>query len=247
MADHVDRTGPHVLRHLLPFHHPLVVSDTAGDVFTSTNPTGGPGAWSAPVSVGAVIESLACPTVSLCVGAGGLAGSNDSAVVTSTDPTGGSGAWTPVDLGSTGPLGSIACPSTSLCIATRTYQGAMFTSTDPTGGSAAWTSGVPSEFGSTVSCASDTLCVMLVGGYSVLTSTDPAGGASTWSKPVSVDPTGLFDYNGLDDPHGEETVSCSSSGFCAVGDSVGYIATSTNPAAGTSAWQLTPHWTAMTL
>ncbi|HEY4827726.1 MAG TPA: hypothetical protein VIH85_13205 [Solirubrobacteraceae bacterium] len=116
----------------------------------------------------------------------------------------------------------------------------MFTSTDPTGGSAAWTSGVPSEFGSTVSCASDTLCVMLVGGYSVLTSTDPAGGASTWSKPVSVDPTGLFDYNGLDDPNGEVVVSCSSGGFCAVGDSVGYVATSTNPAAGTSAWQLTP-------
>jgi hypothetical protein len=218
-----------------------VVSDSAGDVITSTNPTGGAAAWSSPRLVDTVIVSLACPTVSLCVGAGSAGESYYNGVVTSTDPAG--GAWTPVDLGAQegGVLRSVACPSTSLCVAVNSAQ-LVFTSTDPTGGSGAWTYGAPpGDISSNISCASTTLCVIPgASGDTVLTSTDPAGGASTWSKPVSVDPNGVFTHNGQPDPNLGEAISCTLDGFCAAGDSVGYVATSTNPAAGTSAWQLTP-------
>ena len=169
------------------------------------------------------VFSLACPSVSLCVG-GGIGD-----VITSTDPTGGSATWKRVDADPQNSISRVSCPSTSLCVAIDA-SGNVLTSTDPTGGPSAWEVGQlhdPNQIDG-LSCPSEGLCVADDIKGNVLTSTNPAGGAATWSAPVNVDPNaGLY------------AISCPSEMFCAAGDGSGDVATSTNPSAGASAWRLT--------
>src|SRR2546421_31712 len=61
-----------------------IAVDEWGNVLTSTNPTGGAGAWNvAPASAGTgPLEGVSCASTSLCV-----AVDNTGVVITSTDPT----------------------------------------------------------------------------------------------------------------------------------------------------------------
>jgi hypothetical protein len=221
-----------------------VAVDTAGNVLSSTDPTGGRAAWSvaphvtgggaAPNSPGAV----SCPTTVFCAAVSG------SIVLTSTDPAGGASAWHAAIVDDKG-LTSISCASESLCVA-GDYAGDLLISTDPTGGASAWTKvavdtalspaapagePTPGTFTS-VSCPSTALCVATDTHGRVVTSTNPTGGAQAWSI-AKVD-TG---------PDPGLSVTCPSASLCiapASADSTGgNVAISTNPAGGAGAWALT--------
>jgi hypothetical protein len=125
-----------------------VAIDGSGNVVVSTNPTGGPSAWTTTsVDGGENLTSISCPSTSLCV-----AGDGGQNVVTSTDPSGGASAWTVahVDDGTGAQCGKygdgdecvlgltgVACPSQSLCVADD-GEGNAITSTNPAGGATAW-------------------------------------------------------------------------------------------------------------
>ncbi len=59
-----------------------------GEVFTSTEPTGGANAWTKTFDPGGSLYAVSCPAVSFCVGADGAGD-----VVSSTDPAGGASTW----------------------------------------------------------------------------------------------------------------------------------------------------------
>jgi hypothetical protein len=225
-----------------------IAGDDVGNILSSTNPTGGPTAWSiAPVlpqeTIVGWISGVSCPSSLLCVAV-------DSAgdVLTSTDPTGGVGSWTtrPVQ----GGYWHISCPSVSLCVAGGVAGGgvnhvggaaAILTSTEPTGGASAWTSAqvAPNDAIVALSCPSVSLCVATTSQGEVLTSTDPTGGASAWTK-TAVDPGGDL-----------PALSCPSVSLCVAADvdytkgspgnapsptRAGDILITTNPTGGASAW-----------
>jgi hypothetical protein len=125
-------TGPPGPRWLLAISCPsvalCVAGDAEGNVLTSTDPTGGPGAWkvtyvdheieagSMAVDDQAELISIACPSVSLCIASDGAGN-----VLTSKDPTGGASAWTlrrVVHVESAPPtaLEDLSCPSTMRCL-----------------------------------------------------------------------------------------------------------------------------------
>jgi hypothetical protein len=213
-----------------------VAGDRAGNIVSSTNPTGGSTAWDiAAASPNHVIYSISCPSISLCVAV-------DSAgnILTSTDPTGGASAWTHATVPGIGGLYAVSCPSVSLCVAGG--GATILTSTNPTGGTTAWTSATLSGGDGIlgVSCPSVSLCVAISGGNpyasvspTVYTSTNPTGGASTWTK-ATVPGIGYL-----------YAVSCPSVSLCVAGGSDtadysnGSIITTTNPTGGASAWTKT--------
>jgi len=185
-----------------------VAVDGAGHLFTSTDPTGGSGAWTKTEVPG--LEAVSCPSVSLCVGvtqAIPALGGTVSLIYTSTDPTGGASAWTAgyTADGSNNAFSNISCASVSLCVATDD-SGSVVTSTNPTGGAAAWTAanvGGTSELPG-ISCPSVSLCVATDEDGHVITSTDPTGGAGAWQA-VNATPAGGV---------GPQIVSCPSTALC---------------------------------
>jgi hypothetical protein len=157
-----------------------VAVDSAGNVVTSTDPTGAAGAWTTTCR----FCRNQCHLVphDLLV----RCGDDEGNVVTSADPTGGAGAWTVIGLEGTDWLTGVSCPSPSLCVAVDT-TGHVVTSTDPAGGSADWTT---TEVGlgnypNGVSCPTVTLCVAVDSYGNVLTSTDPTGESERGSSPTS--------------------------------------------------------------
>jgi hypothetical protein len=180
--------------------------DSAGYVFTTTDPAAGAAGWSsAKISGEYDLTAVSCPSASLCV-----AVDNEGNVITSTSPTLGASAWhtEKVDegpcpgvscrvIGQHFPpertLDTISCPSVSLCVA-GDWDGDVVTSSNPTGGSKTWSvAHVDSNFiyGGTVgadtqaeivsvSCPTVSLCFASDGVGEVLTSQNPTGGASAW-------------------------------------------------------------------
>src|SRR5580704_8864875 len=124
--------------------------DSAGYVFTTTDPAAGAAAWSsAKISGEHDLTAVSCPSASLCV-----AVDNEGNVITSTSPTSGASAWHAerIDegpcpavscdvIGQHAPpertLDTISCPSVSLCVA-GDWDGDVVTSSNPTGGTDAW-------------------------------------------------------------------------------------------------------------
>lgn len=191
-----------------------------GSVVTSTDPTGGAGAWSvANVDDSNILAGVSCPSTSLCVAVGGPArfAVSSANVVTSTNPTGGAGAWSaPASIDGGSSLTGISCPSPSLCVAVD-GRGNVVTSTDPTGGPASWTAANVdgANLISAVSCASSSWCVAVDTQGNVLTSTNPTGGASAWSAA------------NVDDSRELTSVSCPSRRLCVAVDLSGYIVVGT--------------------
>jgi hypothetical protein len=180
-------------------------------VYTSSDPTGGTGAWTATPLPGnpGPIDSISCPTVTLCVATG-----VDGQISTSTDPTGGAGAWSTADIGGNRALGALFCSSASQCFGADNNQHEL-ASSNPAGGATTWTVTTAPAFDSG-SCPTPTLCVAVSNTGSVFTTTTP--GTGTWTQ-TAVEP-GLFH------------VACASASFCAAVGYQGQLAASTDPASG---------------
>ncbi len=209
-------------------------------VSSSTDPLGGPGAWTNRLLPAAAnLQAVSCPSTSLCVAADGLGG-----IATSTDPT--NGGWTLTPIPGAGNLQSISCPTTTLCVAIDTTD-QVVTSTDPTGGSGAWTVTTTAGPGrlARVSCASVSLCVATdMNGY-VLASSAPTAGASAWTvSQVDAPNTELFGISCIQSI--VLGIPVPGSALCVAVDGQ-HVVTSTNPTGGASAWTVTPVTGAITL
>lgn len=220
-----------------------VAVDYAGNVLTSTNPTGGASAWTVAAvdPVNRDLMALSCPTTTFCA-AIDFAGN----VLTSTNPTGGAAAWHPAPIDGSESLIAISCASASMCAAVD-LAGKLLTSTDPTGEASTW-QGVTVDTGGrprAITCPSVALCVLVDDKGNVLTSTNPTGGAAAWSLPEEIAartderPEPLYD------------VSCPTTSFCAAVDgyeytssevfSTGDVITTTNPTGGAGVWSAPTH------
>jgi hypothetical protein len=217
-----------------------VAVDVEGDVITSTNPSGGAGAWKvASIDPSANVfgqttllptTGVSCADPSLCV-----AVDQGGNVIVSTNPGGGAAAWTLSGIDGLASLSGISCPDEHLCVAVGSTTaagypaGVVLTSTDPADGPDTWKVVTLNASGLTaVSCPSPSLCVALDGGGEVVTSTDPTGGAGAWSS-AGVDST----------VSNTTAISCPSAYLCVAVDSDGNVLTSTNPTGGAGAWTLT--------
>jgi hypothetical protein len=218
-----------------------VVGGSDSLIATSSNPTGGSGAWTVfhiggkPVHEektpgetltfpGAQIRGLSCPSTSLCIG-----GTLDGRIVESTSPSGGEGAWsfTPLS-GEKEPrihMTGISCPSADFCVAVA-YGGKVLTSSDPTGDASAWkvTQLEASLDLRGVSCPTTSFCAAVGNEGSIAVSTDPSGPSSAWS--VVGQPGGASSLNGI---------SCPTPALCVTGNA-GQMISSADPTGGIGAW-----------
>jgi hypothetical protein len=106
-----------------------VATDYAGNVVTSTNPTGVALAWTVTNVDGTnVLFGVSCPTTNLCV-----AVDQAGTAFTATNPTGGAKAWTTTDIDGSRSLAGLSCPSASFCVAID-YQGNAVIGTQPPSG-----------------------------------------------------------------------------------------------------------------
>jgi hypothetical protein len=214
----------------VPTRSLCVAVDSNQNILTSTHPTNGPGAWKAQLH--APVDDhidVSCPDLSLCV-----VGASDG-LLYSTLPTGGRRAWKSTSLFSGGnSLSAVSCPSASLCVAFGgpIARQSVFTSRRPTGGPPAWMRrSVPFEVGAAgtgaLSCATQTLCVALVGD-GLAASTNPTGGSRAWHI-VRVE---------LPTNDRLSTVSCPSQSLCVALTLNGEVLTSTGPTRGASPWRV---------
>jgi Divergent InlB B-repeat domain len=204
-------------------------------VAPATASAAAPLAWSnpvlvehqAPFSSTNEVESMSCPSSTLCV-----AGSDGGKIMTSTDPTDGAtptgATWTIQGPEPSQSILGTSCPSTSLCVGVDD-GGNTVTSTDPGVGPTAVWSVDPGVDGTNVmdaiSCPSTSLCVAVDQDGKILTTTDPADGvAAHWAVKQA---GASSDYI--------RGVSCESISLCVAVDDEGDALTSTDPGAGTSA------------
>jgi Bacterial Ig-like domain (group 3) len=201
----------------------------------SDDPAGGTSAWQS-VSAPSGLLRLSCPSPSLCV-AFGSDTSEDTLVYSSTDPSGGASTWQEVNFGRGGGVGSLTCPTVSLCVGTS--NGDVVTSTDPTGGATAWqfTSLSPLGLGqASVLCPASSLCMGFASSVDpdnsvtyLISSTDPAGGIAAWH---------LLNGGALGD-----LLDCPSTAECyqfgGLNPSRG-MAASTDPTAASPSWLTSP-------
>ncbi len=218
------------------------------DVVTSTDPTGGPSAWSRSAESGKGLTAVSCPAASLCVGVDGNGG-----VATTTAPARG-GAWArkqvePTDC--TGPhecapaaLAGVSCPSASFCAA-FSVGGDPLTSTDPAGGARAWrpaAAGYASDAASAggvdaaLSCALPSLCAYIeVNGEGTVTGAGTGDGTVVASTNPSV-PDDLWHAAQIEGVTPFDDVSCPSASLCVAADFNGDVVSSTDPASTNGAW-----------
>jgi hypothetical protein len=217
-----------------------VGTGSSGTLISSTDPTGGPGAWSlvrpgpeslppgVPVAEysGSQVRGVSCPTTEFCVAA-----SLNGYLYVSRSPAGPASAW---DIADVSPKGAnthmygISCPAPSLCVAVAT-EGKIVTSTNPSGGGSAWqTTQLPEPLQlSGVSCPSLSLCVAVGRDGTIAGSTDPTGGAQAWH--VAAQPAFGLLYG----------VSCPTPALCVTANATD-VYTSTAPTGDASAWSDTP-------
>jgi hypothetical protein len=198
-----------------------------GLVYTSTDPTGGPSAWSPtdlnPSGPNTHMYGLSCPTVSFCAAAAGR-----GKILTTTNPAGGASAWTVAQLPETLELRAISCPSAGFCVAVG-KDGQILSSTSPRGGPTAWNQAqLPGAaidrdlLG--VSCPGEGLCASGNSIGAIYTSTSPTGPAGSWSGAQGA---GTVQITALD---------CPSPTQCAAIDNNADVLTSTDPTGGPPAW-----------
>jgi hypothetical protein len=145
-----------------------VAGDFSGNLLTSTNPTGGPSAWTlAPLESSGDLGIVSCQGTHLCLAVG------TSHVWHSTTPAGGPSQWAMTTLQV--PPVALACPSTKLCVAEDVATDILST-THPTGSAKTWSFnksvGTRNHLEGGVACPTTKLCVA-VGEDDVLTSTKP--------------------------------------------------------------------------
>jgi hypothetical protein len=204
----------------------LCLGLAGGQIVTTTNPTGGAGAWSAPVTIDSVpITDITCaPSGTLCV-----AVDNAGNALTSTNPTGGASAWhaTAIDPGKF--LTGVSCPSNSLCVAVG-QSGDVLTSTNPTSVTPAW-AGSNAELTYAlggVDCPTTSFCLSTDSSGNVLSKSAPLTSGGPWT-PVHVPGETGFLYQPV----------CPSASLCLARDGGGNVLTSTNPASASATWTAT--------
>lgn len=152
-----------------------------GQIFVSSNPTGGATAWR-PVGSPTPRDLFAVSCIAATLCAAGDAGGN---ILTATAPNGG-GSFAATNADGSVQITGLSCPTTERCVAV-TNNADVLTSTDPTGGSSSWTfeNVVPFEAEGTggssfvgnalfgASCASTSLCVLVGAESRVFTATNP--------------------------------------------------------------------------
>jgi hypothetical protein len=117
------------------------------------------------------LDSVACPSASLCL-AVGAAGALD----VSTNPASDLSTHTTIDQGQQ--LNSIAFPSASLCVAADS-TGRVVSSTDPAGGPSTWTPALLDPCANTTPCSSEQIQASdSTGRHSVDSSVYPGQGHS---------------------------------------------------------------------
>jgi hypothetical protein len=203
----------------------VAVSEDSGQVFTSTDPTGGAAAWKG-TRVGSLVRragpsppAVSCPRVRFCVMV------DAGSVGVSTQPTRPhSWRWISVKSARTTTLSSVACPSRRLCVATMDW-GITWTRR-PTGPGRDWTTPVYRGYSfdaHSIACPSTRLCVAVDDIGNVYTSTNPARGR--WN----IGGLGGYDL---------KNVSCPSVHLC-VSTGPRHVAVSTDPAGGADTWRTT--------
>jgi len=218
-----------------------VATGTQNLIASSTDPSGGAGAWQAvfagegryetasgPVISSRQVQGVSCPSTHLCVAVTTL-----GQIYVSTNPTGDASAWQVVEISPKGRnthLYGVSCPSESLCVAVsgrRVNTGKVFTSTDPTGGASSWQEvDLGEQFDlRAVSCATVALCVAAGANGEVLATQDPTGPASAWSEVGFPGGSGIL-----------QSASCVP-GICLTGNSGGNLLTATDPMALSSWWE----------
>jgi hypothetical protein len=198
-----------------------------GLVYTSTNPTGGAGAWSAvdlsPEGPNIHMYGVACPAADLCV-----ASATGGKILTSTNPAGGAGAWTVTQLDPSLNLRGISCASARLCV-TVGDEGEIVSSTQPLGGPGAW--GETQLAGAAidrdllgVDCPSAGLCVTGNTVGTLYTTISPTGPAGAWTPAQGKGTVQITD------------VDCPDVTHCVAIDNNADVLTSTDPTGGAAAW-----------
>lgn len=198
-----------------------------GLIYTSSNPTGGAGAWSAadlsPEGPNIHMYGVSCPAANLCVAVG-----TEGKVLTSTDPAGGASAWSLTQLAPGLKLRGVSCASGSLCVAVGD-EGEILSSTRPLAGAGAWHetqlpgSAIDRDLLG-ISCPATGLCVSGNSVNTILTSTSPTGSAGSWTPAQGGGTVQITD------------VACPATDRCVAIDNNGDVLTSTNPTGGAAAW-----------
>jgi hypothetical protein len=190
----------------------------AGNVVTSTNPTGGAKAWTV-TKVGGLLDTVSCTyATTFCV----IAGTQHYWSATST---GGATAWhaTGAPTGG-GVISGIACPSTTMCLGVGYGDvglGMATSTATPRGSLSSWTTvsvspdppGAGQATFDAVSCATAKLCVAVDGADDAYTTTSPTTGV--WGGGGAVRPKSASQWT---------SISCNPS-ICMVVDSAGVATT----------------------
>jgi len=213
--------------------------DGNGDVVSATEPLGGTSKWTnAEVNSGVYMRAISCPSSSLCVADASYSGAGP-AVYYATNPHGTASEWTRFtpqhgEFVAGASVETVACASTSLCVASLFGGGsnAILTNSTPTVETATWAKTELEEPAglSDVSCASKALCVAIESNTgNVLTSTTPSVEGSEWKRAtISTDATPL------------DGISCVvGATLCVAIDGSGNVFTSTEPNGGASKWTKT--------
>jgi hypothetical protein len=94
-----------------PTIHLCVAVDDGGSAIVSTDPTGGPGAWtSTQITPLGSLLTVSCPSATFCLTAA------SGTVLTSENPGGGAAAWTSNKVDGSAYILSSTCPTTTFCL-----------------------------------------------------------------------------------------------------------------------------------
>ena len=193
--------------------------------YTTTAPTGSSSGWTSSTALHSP-DAISCPSVTFC-----LAVSNAALWALPISISGTTATWTTNSFGSGTAYTSVWCPSTSFCVH-NTGGGVDWSTAPSTTGSTGWTNtaitGNPTVDGVTCAPGSTSttgLCVLVTSAGKVGYTTNVSGGSWTLA---TIDGTNVIN-----------SVSCSSTTFCAAVDANGNVLTSTNPTGGAGAWTTT--------
>jgi hypothetical protein len=199
-----------------------VISDGAGNVYVSSDPTGGTGAWqesAVDFQTYEGLEAITCATQTLCAA---LDISGDA--YTTSNPA---GPWTIARISPTLQANSysVSCAAggSGLCAAVE-FDRRIAVTADPSGTPATWqVASVSSSTLHSIACPSTSLCVAGADGGRLLVSRSPTVPGSWKATRIP----GAYPYT---------QVTCHSTSLCLAADEFGFAALSTAPAGGVSAW-----------
>lgn len=196
-----------------PSSHLCVTGDDfPREIITTTDPAGGPAAWSDGIGIGHIyhadgLVSVSCPSTRFCATIG------DDSVHASTDPT----APAATKLVINDSLEAISCGSRTLCLAVvggrqNGGPGGVWRSTDPAARRARWTLALPDpnqQFA--VACRGRGLCV----------ATDSAGMVTMSAHPAAVHPA--WQTRRVDATNVMSAISCPTVRLCVAADTYGNV------------------------